>query len=68
MTTSESRDGTGAGDKDQAYEWGNPLTTMSAWQRIHLSQMVADIRAYKVGERGRAPDGDLSSSDKPVEA
>lgn len=61
--TSESRDGQGAGDRDIPFEWGNPLAVMTAWQRVHLSQMRADIRAYKAGQPGGPADGDLSVND-----
>jgi hypothetical protein len=55
-----SKDGQGSADHDREYAWGHPLACMDIWQKVHLVQMRADIRAYKAGQRGGAAEGDLA--------
>jgi hypothetical protein len=60
VTTSETRDGTGAADHDKPYQFGSlSLAGMTLWERIHLTNMRSDIRDYKAGVPGGCADGDL---------
>lgn len=58
--TKGSHDGTGAGDHDEAYEFGNPmLNTREHARLIMLRGLVMDARR---GEYGGAADGDVASA------
>jgi hypothetical protein len=60
IPANETRDGTGAGDRDIAYAWNCPrsyLKTMDQARLLVLRGYVLDARR---GEHGNAADGDLA--------
>jgi hypothetical protein len=57
--TGETRDGTGAGDHDLKYEFGNARSFLTLRQQALLLIMRGSIMDYRAGEKGGAADGDL---------
>jgi hypothetical protein len=58
--TGETRDGTGAGDHDSTYTWGNARSFLTLRQQALLVIMRGYVLDYRAGAKGGAADGDMS--------
>jgi hypothetical protein len=56
-----SKDGQGAGDRDQRYAWGQPKTYLTTMQEARLLVMRGLVMDTRRGAHGNAADGDISS-------
>jgi hypothetical protein len=63
-----SRDGRGAGDHDQPYNFGNPKACLTTRELIHLIVLRGFVIDVRGGATGLAADGDIVISDRFVRA
>ena len=57
----ETKDGTGSGDHDGQYIFGNPSAYLKIMDRARLLIMRGYIKDALAGEKGGAADGDLGN-------
>jgi hypothetical protein len=60
----ETRDGTGAGDRDVAYAWNCPRSYLKTLDQARLLILRGYVMDTRRGEHGSAADGDLGYTEQ----